>query len=93
MKFSILFIGLASLLFALDVFAGTGGSQFDTYYSEIVGWLDGAPGKGLMALMFLVAGYFAVIEPNFMRAGAAALFGLVFANASAFITGFLTATI
>ena len=86
-------LSLACMVLAFDVLAGTGGSYFDAFYSELVGWLDGAPGKSLMVLMFIAAGYFGVVEPNFLRCAGSVLFGLVFMNAQTLIEAFLSASI
>lgn len=85
--FNVLWISLLSF----SAIAGTGGAAFDSFYTEAAGWLDGAPGKILMVFMFLAAGYYGVVEPNFMRAAGGAVFGLVLANAQTLIDGFLTA--
>jgi hypothetical protein len=80
-------------LFGFDVMAGTGGTAFDGFYAEVAGWLTGAPGKTIMVLMFLGSAFYSVIEPNFIRAAAAAIFGLILANATEMIEAFLSATL
>lgn len=77
-------------MFAFSAFAGSGGAYFDAFYTDIAGWLTGAPGKVLMVFMFLAAGFYAVIQPDFLKAAGATVFGLVFANAQTVIDALLT---
>jgi len=80
-------------MFAFSAFAGTGGAYFDSFYAEVAGWLTGAPGKILMVFMFMAAGFYSVIQPEFLKAGAATVFGLVFANAETLIQNLLTGVV
>mgnify|MGYP000017622206 FL=1 len=89
-KKTLSFLAILTSMFAFSAFAGTGGAYFDAFYAEVAGWLTGAPGKIIMVFMFMAAGFYAVIQPDFLKAAGATVFGLVFANAETLITNLLT---
>jgi len=70
--------------------AGTGGTQFDTIWQEISGWIDGTPGK-IIALLAFGFAMFKVVQQDFIMAIGSFLAALLMANAVTIINGFLTA--
>ncbi len=54
-----LFLTALAVLFlpAIVSFAGTGGTELNSLYAEIAGWVTGAPGKILAAALFVCAVY------------------------------------
>lgn len=86
-----LFIALAFVVFNMSAaVAGTGGTQFDTIWQEISGWIDGTPGK-IIALLAFGFAMFKVVQQDFIMAIGSFLAALLMANVVTIINGFLTA--
>lgn len=83
---------VAASVAATSAFAGAGGTQFAGIYTELAGWLSGAPGKSIAVLAFGLA-MFNVVKQNFIAAGGSFVGCLLMANAESIIDGFLTAGI
>lgn len=86
-----LFVALAFVALNVGtVVAGTGGTQFDTIWQEISGWIDGTPGK-IIALLAFGFAMFKVVQQDFIMAIGSFVAALLMANAVTIINGFLTA--
>lgn len=83
---------VATATIATAAFAGSGGNQFGGIYTELSGWLAGAPGKAIAVLAFGLA-MFNVVKQNFVAAGGSFVGCLLMANAQSIIENFLTAGI
>ncbi len=62
--FTCLFMGV--MFFALPVFAGTGGSEFQEIYSTLIDWTQGYLGKAMAAGIFLTGMAIGIVRQSLM---------------------------
>lgn len=61
-----IFSVLAIMFFALPVFAGTGGSEFQEIYSTLIDWTQGYLGKAMAAGIFLTGMAIGIVRQSLM---------------------------
>ncbi|MBT7409560.1 MAG: pili assembly chaperone [Methylococcales bacterium] len=87
-------IFLGSFMFLMpEVYAGTGGSEFNSIYSTITGWMQGTLGK-LITIALLITGIgFGVVQQSVVAAVPAIAAGLILNAAPGVIDGIVTAVL
>lgn len=81
-----------ALLMSFDTTAGSGGSAFNSIWTEISGWADGVPGK-IITLLAFGASLFNVLNQNYYLAIGAFIGGMLLSQSVTIINVFLTGII
>ena len=83
----------AAAMLAPEVFAGTGGTEFDTIYNTMVGWMTGTLGRLITIGLLLTGIGMGVVQQSVMAAVPAVAAGLILNAAPGVIGGIVSAVI